>query len=197
MVAVDIGHGVQLVNQATGYGVIIGMGVLFSLIILAAVKIQKMYLMEDSGTSEMFMVANRSVGTGLTASAVFSSWMWINETVLSCTMCYTYGLAAPMWYGSGLCFQIAFMAVLGVLAKIRTPYAHTSLEITRKRYGNLAHILYICLNLVNSIIGCGGMILAASQLIVGISGIHLAAATILIPVGGKFAVSSSQLVLIM
>lgn len=187
MAVIDIGHGVTLVNQATGYGVIVGMGVLFTIIILAAVKIQKLYLMEDSGKSEMFMVANRSVGTGLTASAVFSSWMWINETVLSCTMCYSYGLAAPMWYGSGLCFQIAFMAVLGVLAKIRVPHAHTSLEITRKRYGNLAHVLYISLNLVNNIIGCGGMVLAASQLIVGISGIHLAAATILVPVGGKLS----------
>jgi len=92
MAVIDIGHGVTLVNQATGYGVIVGMGVLFTIIILAAVKIQKMYLMEDSGKSEMFMVANRSVGTGLTASAVFSSWMWIDETVFSCTMCYSYGL---------------------------------------------------------------------------------------------------------
>jgi Na+/proline symporter len=38
------------------------------------VRIQKRYLAEDSDQSEMFMVANRSVGTGLTASAVFSSW---------------------------------------------------------------------------------------------------------------------------
>jgi Na+/proline symporter len=44
----------------------------------------------------MFMVANRSVGTGLTASAVFSSWMWINETVLAAAMTYRYGLALPL-----------------------------------------------------------------------------------------------------
>lgn len=186
MVSINIGNGIQLVNQATGYGTVIGMSVLFTIIILVAVKVQKMYLMEDSGKSEMFMVANRSVGTGLTASAVFSSWMWVDETVFACTVCYQYGVSGPMWYGSGLCFQIAFMAVIGVLAKIRTPYAHTSLEITRKRYGNLAHIVYICLNLINTIIGCGGMILTASQLIVGISGMHLAAATVLIPAGGKF-----------
>jgi Na+/proline symporter len=65
---------VQLLTQADGYGVIIGLSVLFCLIILAAVRIQKRYLAEDSDHSEMFMVANRSVGTGLTASAVFSSW---------------------------------------------------------------------------------------------------------------------------
>lgn len=65
---------VQLLTQGEGYGIIIGLSILFCLIIVAAVYIQKRYLSEDSDESEMFMVANRSVGTGLTASAVFSSW---------------------------------------------------------------------------------------------------------------------------
>lgn len=88
--------GVALVSQGTAYGLICGLGVAFCGIILAAIKIQRVYLSEDSGTSEMFMVANRSVGRGLTASAVFSSWMWINETVFAAVMCYRYGLAIPM-----------------------------------------------------------------------------------------------------
>jgi urea-proton symporter len=88
--------GVTLVDQGTGYGLLIGLGVAFCGVILIAVKVQKTYLDEDSGTSEMFMVANRSVGTGLTASAVFSSWMWINETVFSAAMCYRFGLAVPL-----------------------------------------------------------------------------------------------------
>lgn len=85
----------SLISQGTGYGILIGLGVGFCGVILIAVKIQKAYLAEDSGTSEMFMVANRTVGTGLTASAVFSSWMWINETVLSTAMCFKFGLAVP------------------------------------------------------------------------------------------------------
>lgn len=66
---------VELLSQADGYGIIVGLSVLFCGIILIAVRIQKRYLAEDSDQSEMFMVANRSVGTGLTCSAVFSSWM--------------------------------------------------------------------------------------------------------------------------
>jgi Na+/proline symporter len=88
--------GLQLIPQGTAYGLLIGLGVLFCVVILVAVRIQKTYLAEDSGTSEMFLVANRSVGTGLTASAVFSSWMWINETVMCAAMCYRYGLAVPL-----------------------------------------------------------------------------------------------------
>ena len=181
---VNVGQGVSLLSQGTGYGIIIALGVLFAAIILIAVKIQKLYLMEDSAQSEMFMVANRSVGTGLTCSAVFSSWMWINETVFSSVVCYQYGLAAPMWFGTGLSFQVALMAVLGVLTKLRAPHAHTSLEIVRKRYGNLGHVVFAVLNLINNIFGCSSMILAGSQLVVGITGMHLAAATILIPFGG-------------
>ena len=44
---------VQLLSQATGYGVIVGLSVLFCLIILTAVRIQKWYLSEDSDESEM------------------------------------------------------------------------------------------------------------------------------------------------
>ncbi|CAH0020885.1 unnamed protein product [Clonostachys rhizophaga] len=176
-------QGVTLISQGTGYGMLIGLGVGFCGVILAAVKIQKAYLSEDSGTSEMFMVANRSVGRGLTASAVFSSWMWINETVFSAAFCYKFGLAVPFWWSTGLCFQIALMAALGVLAKIRVPFAHTSLEIIRMRYGWIGHVVFIILNITNNVFGCASMILTGSQLIYGISGMHFVAATILIPLG--------------
>ncbi|KAI1101999.1 Sodium:solute symporter family-domain-containing protein [Jackrogersella minutella] len=176
-------HGLTLIPQGTGYGLLIGLGVGFCAVILVAIKVQKAYLSEDSGTSEMFMVANRSVGIGLTASAVFSSWMWINETVFSAAMCYRFGLAVPLWWATGLCFQIALMAALGVLAKIRVPYAHTSLEIIKMRYGKIGHVVFIVLNLSNNVFGCASMILTGSQLIYGISGMHFVAATILIPLG--------------
>ncbi|KAJ5659888.1 hypothetical protein N7507_006339 [Penicillium longicatenatum] len=172
-----------LIPQGAAYGLLIGLGVLFCGVILLAVKVQRAYLSEDSGKSEMFMVANRSVGTGLTASAVFSSWMWINETVLAAAMCYRYGLALPLWWGSGLCFQIALMAALGVMAKIRVPYAHTSLEIVRMRYGKTGHLVFVVLNLVNNVFGCASMIMTGSQLIYGVSGMNFVAATILIPLG--------------
>ncbi|KAF2998624.1 hypothetical protein E8E13_007218 [Curvularia kusanoi] len=174
---------VQLLTQAEGYGIIIGLSVLFCLIIVAAVQIQKRYLAEDSDESEMFMVANRSVGTGLTASAVFSSWMWINESVFAAAYTYKWGIALPVWWASGLSFQIALMAVLGIVAKLRVPYAHTSLEIIKIRYGKYAHCLFILLNLINNIFGCGSMILAGAQLVTGMTGMHVVAACVLIPAG--------------
>jgi hypothetical protein len=56
--------------------------------------------------------------------------MWINETVCACVQAYNYGIASPMWWGSGLAFKIALMAVMGILTKLRVPHAHISLGRT-------------------------------------------------------------------
>lgn len=85
------------------------------------------------------------------------------------------------------------MAALGVLAKIRVPYAHTSLEIIRMRYGKIGHLVFIVLNITNNVFGCASMILTGSQLIFGVSGMHFVAATILIPLGGKRLPDTSKL----
>lgn len=115
--------------------------------------------------------------------------MWINESVFSAAYTYKWGVALPVWWAAGLSFQIALMAVLGIIAKLRVPYAHTSLEIIKLRYGKYAHWLFILLNLVNNIFGCGSMILAGSQLVTGMTGMHVVAACMLIPAGGKPAPS--------
>ena len=44
---------VELLSQATGYGVIVGLSFLFCAIILICVRLQKRYLSEDSDQSEM------------------------------------------------------------------------------------------------------------------------------------------------
>lgn len=110
--------------------------------------------------------------------------MWINESVFSAAYTYKWGIALPIWWASGLSFQIALMAVLGIVAKLRVPYAHTSLEIIKMRYGKYAHWIFIVLNLINNIFGCGSMILAGAQLVTGMTGMHIVAACTLIPMGG-------------
>lgn len=113
------------------------------------------------------------------------SRMWINESVFSAAYTYKWGIALPIWWASGLSFQIALMAMLGIVAKLRVPHAHTSLEIIKMRYGKYAHWLFILLNLINNVFGCGSMILAGAQLVTGMTGMHVIAACILIPAGGK------------
>lgn len=65
--------------------------------------------------------------------------------------------------------MIVFFAVLGIACKMRIPEAHTLLEIVRIRYGNVAHIVWIALCLINNIIAVANMLLGASAAISALS----------------------------
>ena len=171
---------VQLLNQASGYGVLVGVGGGFALGMILVTFFLRKYLREDNTSTETFSVANRSVGTLLSASAVYSSWSWATELLWCTTMVYNYGIQSSYYYMSGLAVQIAVMAMVGIHAKKKIPKAHTSLEIIELRYGKAAHILYMFLCLTNNLMSCSSMILGAAGAISIIAGnLHIVAATIL------------------
>lgn len=66
---------VHLLNQASGYGVLVGVGGGFAIGMVIVTILLRKYLREDNQSTETFAVANRSVGTLLSASAVYSSWV--------------------------------------------------------------------------------------------------------------------------
>ncbi len=172
-----------ILSQGAGYGVLIGVAALFALGIIGATKAMDKYLNENSQSTEMFMVANRSVGIGLTASAVFSSWMWASEYLWCVTMVYNYGIASAYWYAAGLSVHICVMAVVGIESKKKIANGHTCLEIIKLRYGKPGHILYLFLCLVNNLLSCSSMILATAGAITALTNIHIVASTMLIPFG--------------
>ncbi|KAI9934502.1 hypothetical protein MW887_000116 [Aspergillus wentii] len=141
------------------------------------------FMSERSDHTEMFMVANRSVGTGLTASAVISSWMWATAIIWTVAQGYLYGIAAPFWYAAGCSIQIALMTVLAIHAKVKVPNGHTVLEIVRLRYGTSAHLVYIFLCFVTNLLSVTSMILGAAGVITALTGMHIIASTFLLPLG--------------
>ncbi|KAJ9197006.1 hypothetical protein DTO164E3_5975 [Paecilomyces variotii] len=146
-------------------------------------KFLEKFLLEKSDHTEMFMVANRSVGTGLTASAVISSWMWATAIIWTAAQGYLYGIAAPFWYAAGVSIQIALMTVLAIHAKVKVPNGHTVLEIVRLRYGTPAHVVYIFLCFVTNLLSVTSMILGAAGVITALTGMHIVASTFLLPLG--------------
>ncbi|KAJ6781649.1 hypothetical protein PWT90_01399 [Aphanocladium album] len=169
--------------QVAGYVVIIVMGFLIAIIMMGITRLLKRTAGEDNKTTEMFMTANRSVGTGLTASAVISSWLWSTAILASSLVGYNFGAAGPFWFAAGCSPMIVFFAVLGIACKLRIPEAHTLLEIVRIRYGKLGHLVWIVLCLINNIIAIANMLLGASAAISALTGMHIIAATFLLPVG--------------
>ncbi|CAG7916319.1 unnamed protein product [Penicillium olsonii] len=146
-------------------------------------KVLKKTTGEDNEKTEMFMTANRTVRTGLTASAVISSWLWSTSLLGSSFVGYDYGVAGPFWFAAGCSPMIVFFALLGISCKRKIPEAHTSLEVVRIRYGRVAHVVFMILCLVNNIFACANMLLGAAAVITAVTGMHIIAATFLLPVG--------------
>ncbi|KAJ6014835.1 hypothetical protein N7540_009426 [Penicillium herquei] len=170
-------------SQAVGYVVVLVVGVIIALVMMLITKILKKTTGEDNRKTEMFMTANRTVRTGLTASAVISSWLWSTALLGSSYVGYDYGVAGPFWFAAGCSPMIVFFSLLGISCKRKIPEAHTSLEVVRIRYGRAAHIVFIVLCLINNIFACANMLLGAAAVITAMSGMHIIAATFLLPVG--------------
>jgi urea-proton symporter len=88
-------------SQGTGYAVVVGIGFLIAFVMVFVTHILKKTIGEDNKATEMFMTANRSVGTGLTASAVISSWLWSTAMLGSALVGYNFGVAGPFWFAAG------------------------------------------------------------------------------------------------
>ncbi|PWY84801.1 Na+/solute symporter [Aspergillus heteromorphus CBS 117.55] len=174
-------------SQAVGYVVVVVLGLVIALAnriaMMVITKVLKKTTGEDNEKTEMFMTANRSVRTGLTASAVISSWLWTTAILGASFVGYDYGVAGPFWFAAGCSPMIVFFALIGISCKRKIPDAHTSLEVVRIRYGRVAHIVFMTLCLINNIFACANMLLGASAVISAITGMHIIAATFLLPVG--------------
>ncbi|OGM42310.1 putative urea active transporter [Aspergillus bombycis] len=170
-------------SQAVGYVVVVVIGLIIALVMMLITKVLKKTTGEDNKKTEMFMTANRTVRTGLTASAVISSWLWTTAMLGSSFVGYDYGVAGPFWFAAGCSPMIVFFALIGISCKRKIPEAHTSLEVVRIRYGRTAHIVFMTLCLVNNIFACANMLLGAAAVISAVTGMHIVAATFLLPVG--------------
>lgn len=129
------------------------------------------------------MVANRSVGSGLTASAVISSWLFSTALLGAPYLTYWYGIALPVWWANGQSTMICAFGWLAIQAKRKVPNAHTLLELIRARYGTMAHILWIVLCMINNMLNFSSMIVGASSAVSALTGMHIVAASFLLPLG--------------
>jgi Na+/proline symporter len=124
-------------------------------------------------TSLSFMVANRTIGTGLTAAAVISSWLYSTALLGSSLLTYRYGVAVGVWWGAAASVMVCFFSFLSIEAKRRAPNAHTLLELIRVRYGTATHILWIFLCVANNVLVFSSMLLGASTAVTSLTGMHV------------------------
>ncbi|KAL9103197.1 MAG: hypothetical protein Q9163_001724 [Psora crenata] len=169
-------------SQGTGYGIVLGLGLLFAFGMMLTTYVLKRYNSEVQ-TSEMFSTAGRTVKSGLVASAVVSSWTWAATLLQSSGVAYRYGVSGPFWYASGATVQILLFATLAIELKRRAPNAHTFLEVIRARYGVYAHLVFTVFGLMTNILVTAMLLTGGSAVVNSLTGMPTAAACFLLPVG--------------
>ncbi|EAA64703.1 hypothetical protein AN2598.2 [Aspergillus nidulans FGSC A4] len=172
-------------SQAVGYIVVVLIGAIIALVMMLVTKVLKKTTGEDNKKTEMFMTANRTVRTGLTASAVIS-------LLGSSFTGYDYGVSGPFWFAAGCSPMIVFFALVGISCKRKIPEAHTSLEVVRIRYGHIAHAVFMVLCLVNNIFASANMLLGASAVISAIFLTDYFHTTIILIIACYFSVKAFQ-----
>ncbi|EST06845.1 Sodium/solute symporter [Kalmanozyma brasiliensis GHG001] len=170
-------------SQGVGYGVVLGFGFAFAAVMAYITRLLWRFNGENNAHFETYATAGRKVGTGLTATAVFSSWAWSTALLSSSLVTFIYGLAGAYWFAAGCLVQISAFALLAIQSKLKTPHAHTILEVVKVRYGTFAHWLYMFFCLANNTIAVANMLLGASATVSALTGMHIIASTFLLPVG--------------
>lgn len=187
-------------SQATGYGVIVGLGFLFAYVyqligsrshladctcsfgMMLTTFVLRRYNNELQ-TSEVFSTAGRTVKSGLVSSAVVSSWTWAATLLQSSAVAYNYGVSGPFWYASGATVQVILFATLAIELKRKAPNAHTFLEIIRARYGPATHGVYITFALMTNVLVTAMLLTGGSAVVTSLTDVPTAAACFLLPVG--------------
>ncbi|MEW5314476.1 MAG: hypothetical protein WDW38_005972 [Sanguina aurantia] len=149
---------------ALGWFIVCGLGFVFSICTACIVWADTRLMSHFS--SEHFSTAGRSIKMGLTACDIVSKWTW----------------AATM-YAAGATIQILLFSVLAVEVKRKAPTVHTVLEIIHTRWGQTAHLTFLCFCLMTNLIVTAMLILGGAAVIEALSGVNIYAAALLIPVG--------------
>ncbi|KAJ5758147.1 uncharacterized protein N7511_006841 [Penicillium nucicola] len=169
-------------SKAFGYGIILGLGFAFALLMIFITWALRRYQNEVQ-TSEMFSTAGRSVKSGLVAAAVVSSWTWAATLLQSSAVAYKYGVSGPFFYASGATVQILLFATIAIELKRRAPNAHTFLEVIRARYGTIVHCVFIVFCLMTNILVTAMLLTGGAAVMTSLTGVPTAAACFLLPIG--------------
>lgn len=168
--------------QGAGYGIIVGLGLAFSLGMILTTFVLRRYQKEII-TAEEFSTAGRSVKTGLVATAVVSSWCWSATLLTSSSQVYTHGIFGGIAYSSGACFQIVLFAYLAIKLKQKAPECHTYLEVIKERYGTATHCVFIFFAIATNILVTAMLLAGGSAVTSDLTGMNTVAACFLLPMG--------------
>lgn len=167
-------------SKGTGYGTLIGLGVFFAVVVVGLSQALRRYGGLSKSSSE-YSIANRSLGIGLSASAVTSSWCWSVTLLSACSTAYNYGVAGALIYGAANMVQITLFSAMAIQLKRRAPTLHTHLELLKIRYGTAGHLTFLFFALATNILVVSSILVGAAAAINSIAGVNVYASLFILP----------------
>ncbi|TVY37783.1 putative urea active transporter [Lachnellula subtilissima] len=176
------GANLQILSPGEGYGIVIGLGVAFTVIMIFLTLIQNRYGKHNTFKSaEEFNVASRSVKPGMIAAGIVSSWTHASTLLTSCTLSYSYGIGGGLWYGAVGTFQTLFFAVAAFKIKENSNNAHTFPEIVLQKHGKFAHVIYTAFGLITNLINGSALMAGGCAVFSSLTGMNIWAAYWILP----------------
>uniref|UniRef100_A0A0K3CMK5 BY PROTMAP: gi/472588213/gb/EMS25685.1/ urea transporter [Rhodosporidium toruloides NP11] gi/647395999/emb/CDR38001.1/ RHTO0S03e01772g1_1 [Rhodosporidium toruloides] n=1 Tax=Rhodotorula toruloides TaxID=5286 RepID=A0A0K3CMK5_RHOTO len=174
--------GTAILSQGVGYGVVLGIGCFFTLLMIGLTKLQTRYTPMKMTSISEFASASHSVKPGLIACAIVSSWTWAATLLQSSAMGYKTGIYGPYSYAAGATVQIFLFAVNAAKIKMNAPKAHTFLEVIRVRWGTFPHVVFIFFAFATAFLVSSMLITGGAATVTDLTGMNPYAAAILIPI---------------
>ncbi|CAN8101909.1 unnamed protein product [Discula destructiva] len=171
----------MVLDQGVGYGIVVGIGAFFALLMLLITYLQNRYTSYSTKESEEFNTASRSVKPGLIAAGIVSSWTWSSTLLTSSTFAYSYGIGGPMWYAAMGSSQILLFSLIAIKIKTQAPGAHTFPEIILAHHGRANHLTYLFFAWATNLLVGSCLVLGGAQVVGALSGVNVYGACFLIP----------------
>ncbi|KAH8658413.1 urea transporter [Xylariales sp. PMI_506] len=182
MSSYSVGAELQVLSPGIGYGILAGIGAVFTAVMIATTQFQNRYSNISSKQSEEFNTASRSVKPGLIVAGIVSSWTWSATLLTSSTFAYSYGISGPMWYAALGSSQVLLFSMLSLMVKRDLPGAHTFPEIVLSRHGPIAHSIYLVFGWATNLFVGATLVLGGAQVVAGLSGVNVYGACFIIPI---------------
>ncbi|KAF7326735.1 hypothetical protein MVEN_02592400 [Mycena venus] len=198
----QINASAPVLSPAVGYGIVLGMGLGFAVLMLGITKLTTRYSEHSaSESSEEYTSASRSLKPGLIASGIVSAATWAATLLQASTVCLVYGLSGPWWYAAGSSTQIMAFAQNAIQLKASVPFfilsqgltscesstppVHTlfSKSLGSERWGTLCHLSFMFFGLGTNIVLTSQLITGGANTVNALTGMNTLAACFLIPVG--------------
>lgn len=168
-------------SQGVGYGVVLGVGAFFAVVMNVVTFLQNKYFKNKSSQADEFTAASRNVPLGLMVVSIVSSWCWSLTLLQSATESFNYGISGSYFYAIGGLIQVSVFSIVASKVKANANLVTTFPEAGFLRFGRTVHLAFLWSGIVCNTIVSACILLGGAGVINAITGMNIYAALYLLP----------------